>query len=88
MVNVIGIPGVVASVFTILDSVFNNVPKGRNSLVSVRAALDKKDGSGTMGGKIGLIRTWNNNRDKLGEESNRKIGTGDLIEVQVSQKSG
>ncbi|KAJ4228128.1 hypothetical protein NW759_004211 [Fusarium solani] len=81
MVNVIGIPGVVASVFTILDSVFNNVPKGRNSLVSVRAALDKKDGSGTMGGKIGLIRTWNNNRDKLGEESNRKIGTGDLIEV-------
>lgn len=88
MVNVIGILGAVASVFTILDSAFNNVPKGRNSLVSVRAALDKKDGSGTMRGKIGWIRTWNNNQDKLGEESNRKIGTGGLIEVQVSQKSG
>ncbi|KAJ4326676.1 hypothetical protein N0V84_002902 [Fusarium piperis] len=87
MVNVIGILGAVASVFTILDSIFTNVPKGRSSLVSIRAALDKKDGSGTMGGKIGLIRTWNNNRDKLGEESNLKIGTGDLIEVQVSQKS-
>ncbi|RSL64196.1 hypothetical protein CEP53_004140 [Fusarium sp. AF-6] len=81
MVNVIGILGAVASVFTILDSIFNNVPKGRNSIVSVRAALDKKDGSGTMGGRIGLIRTWNNNRDKLGEVSNRKIGTGDLIEA-------
>ncbi|RTE83301.1 hypothetical protein BHE90_002158 [Fusarium euwallaceae] len=88
MVNVIGILGAVASVFTILDSIFNNVPKGRNSIVSIRAALDKKDGSGTMGGRIGLIRTWNNNRDKLGEASNRKIGTGDLIEVQVSQKNG
>ncbi|WAO93118.1 Hypothetical protein NCS54_01065200 [Fusarium falciforme] len=57
-----------AATLTILDSVFNNVPKGRNSLVSVRAALDKKDGSGTMGGKIGWIQTWNNNQDKLGED--------------------
>lgn len=87
MVNVIGILGAVVSVFTILDTAFNYVPKGRNSVVSVRAALDKKGGSGTMGGKIGLIRTWNNNQEKLGEESNRKIGTGSLIEVEVSQKT-
>lgn len=87
MVKAIGILGAVVSVFTILDTAFKYVPKGRNSAVSVRAALDKKEGSGTMGGKIDLIQTWNNNLEKLGEESNRKIDKGGLIEVEVSQRS-
>ncbi|KAL2680618.1 hypothetical protein Neosp_008220 [[Neocosmospora] mangrovei] len=87
MVKAIGILGAVVSVFTVLDTAFKYVPKGRNSVVSVRAALDKKDGSAKTGGKIGLIQTWNNNLEKLGEESNWKIDQGGIIEVEVSQRS-
>ncbi|KAM0425253.1 hypothetical protein ACHAPT_009570 [Fusarium lateritium] len=89
MVNVLGILGAAVSVFTILDTLFTKLPKGRSSLVSVRAGLDgKKLGSGTMGGKIGSIRTWNNNEKRLGEKKNLKIESGDLLEVEVPQDNG
>lgn len=85
MFSVICILGAVASAFTILESVFTNLPKGRSALLPVRAGFHQK---GTMGDRIGSIHSWNNNSDRLGKENNLKFGTGDLIEVRVSQESG